>query len=282
MKLNRKTAENLIRLLRGETLPYSRVKNRFTDELIDEHILHVSGKHKRTVRLNDALQLRNYLHNQYGIKDLEQYLEALRRDEDRAGFTRLTGNSKLSKQRTFKGFLVNSYTPVPARLNGEPFEIRPQEGSFVFIYDFEEFRIPAGITVVGVENALNFRHIHRQARLFGDREILFVSRYPQSQSKDFIRWMQSVPNPYWHFGDLDYAGINIYLNEYKKHLGDQARFFVPPTIAEDLKHGSRERYDKQKPAFDPSALTEPDLIRLVQLIEKEQKGLDQEFYIGGE
>ena len=50
-----------------------------------------------------------------------------------------------------------------------------------------------------------------------NQKILFVCRYPQSN--DLIKWLQSIPNRYLHFGDLDFAGINIYLNEFKKYLG---------------------------------------------------------------
>jgi len=35
---------------------------------------------------------------------------------------------------------------------------------------------------------------------------LFVSRYPQTQSKDLLNWLQSIPNPYLHFGDFDLTG----------------------------------------------------------------------------
>ncbi|MCA6071324.1 MAG: hypothetical protein LE168_02900 [Endomicrobium sp.] len=59
---------------------------------------------------------------------------------------------------------------------------------------------------------------------------LFVSRYPQNQSKDLIKWLQSIPNNYLHFGDFDFAGIGIYLNEYKKYLTDKAMFLIPENI----------------------------------------------------
>ena len=72
------------------------------------------------------------------------------------------------------------------------------------------FKISKDITIVGVENSRNFRHIEEQKYLFKDISPLFISRYPQNQNKDFIKWMKSVPNDYIHFGDFDISGIGIY------------------------------------------------------------------------
>ncbi len=149
----------------------------------------------------------------------------------------------------------------------------------MFIYDFENFIICEYITVVGIDNPPNFRHIHQQSYLFETIEPLFVSRYPQTQSKDFISWLKQIPNNYLHFGDFDYAGINIYWNEYNKHLGKRARFFVPDNIEEDIKNGNRDRYNKQKLKFSKDEIQEKNLSFLIKLIEKEQKGLDQEYFI---
>ena len=89
----------------------------------------------------------------------------------------------------------------------------PTEGTFQFIYDYERFILPADITIVGIENPENFRQISQQQYLFKDIKPLFVCRYPQNQSKDLLKWLQSIPNSYLHFGDFDLAGIGIYLNE---------------------------------------------------------------------
>ena len=106
--------------------------------------------------------------------------------------------------------------------------IQPREGTFTFIYDFETFFPPDNITIVGIENPENFRHIQKQKKFFEDIQPLFVSRYPQN--KDLIKWLQTIPNSYLHFGDFDFAGLNIYINEFKKHLHDKATFYLPPDI----------------------------------------------------
>jgi len=72
--------------------------------------------------------------------------------------------------------------------------VQPQEGTFTFIYDFENFSPSDDITIVGIENPSNFRHIQKQRKLFGEIQPLFVSRYPQR--KDLVKWLQTIPNPY--------------------------------------------------------------------------------------
>ena len=280
-KLTLKIAKILLKLESGEILPVSSAKSKLIDELVDENIILKSGKHKKTLKLISKEQLRVYLSNQLQINNLDEYILNLENtDTNRADFVKVATNSKISKQRVFKGFLVNSYSPINAILNNQMFEIHPIDGSFIFIYDFKNFIINPYITIIGVENSENFRQIQKQKYLFNGIKPLFISRYPQNQNKDFIKWIKSIPNKYLHFGDFDFAGIGIYLNEYKKHLKERAEFFIPDNIEENIvKYGNRERFDKQKINFDISDIKEKKLQNLIQTIEKEKKGLDQEFFI---
>jgi DNA-binding phage protein len=280
-KLTLKTAKILLKLESGEILPVSSAKSKLIDELVDENIILKSGKHKKTLKLISKEQLRVYLSNQLQINNLDEYILNLENtDTNRANFVKVATNSKISKQRVFKGFLVNSYSPINAILNNQMFEIHPIDGSFIFIYDFENLIINPYITIIGVENSENFRQIQKQKYLFNGIKPLFISRYPQNQNKDFIKWIKSIPNKYLHFGDFDFAGIGIYLNEYKKYLKERAEFFIPDNIEKDIvKYGNRERFDKQEINFDISDIKEKKLQNLIQIIEKEKKGLDQEFFI---
>lgn len=90
---------------------------------------------------------------------------------------------------------------------------------------------------------------------------MFVSRYPQNQNKDFIKWMKSIPNNYLHFGDFDIAEIGIYSNEYKKHLSGKSTFFIPENIKNTLrKNGNRERFDNQKINFKIDSIEESKIL----------------------
>ena len=174
---------------------------------------------------------------------------------------------------------MNCYQPIKATVNTIKTSLNPVEGTFAFIYDFESFAIPDNITVVGIENPENFRYIQKQSTLFRNIIPLFVSRYPQNN--DFIKWMKSIPNNYLHFGDFDFEGINIFLNEYKKHLGNKAQFFIPDDIERMInENGNRGIYNTQlykQP--DTELVNDERLIRLINIIHKHKKGLEQEFLI---
>lgn len=91
--------------------------------------------------------------------------------------------------------------------------------------------------------------------------------------------MQTIPNPYLHFGDLDFAGIGIYLNEFKKHLGNRATFFIPGNTEELLgRYGNRELYDNQKSNFDERDI-ENSLKVLIESIHGYKKGTEQKVLI---
>lgn len=271
-------AENLIAMQNGEKIPFSKVKHETISAMIDNGILRkqILGRSKAFVYLTDKNKLDAYLKNHLGIHSLENYVEGLKQtDLTRAEAVDISSNSKVKSIRTFKGFLVNCFQPVECKLNGKHLTIQPQEGTFTFIYDYENFFPSDNITIVGIENPSNFRHIQKQRKLFGDIQPLFVSRYPQS--KDLVKWLQTIPNSYLHFGDFDFAGLNIYLNEYRKHLDDRAKFYLPPNIESLLSsNGNRENYNKQTIQFDEEVVEEENVLSLLRLVRKYRKGLEQE------
>ena len=279
-------AEKMILLQNGEKIPSSKLKHSVIDTMLSNGILEyqIQGRSKKLIFLRSAERLNDYLNNHFGINSLHDYVSVHKQeDARRSDFVASSSDSKLRNIRTFKGFLVNCYSPIQATLNNEPISMSPAEGSFQFIYDFEKFTIPEDITIVGVENPENFRYIHKQKYLFDKIKPLFVSRYPQNQNKDLIKWLQSIPNSYLHFGDLDFAGIGIYLNEYKKYLGNKAQFYVPENAMYLIeKYGNKELYDNQKDNFDHEKIDETALNHLITHIHIFKKGLEQEIFIRNE
>ncbi len=274
--------QKLIRLANGDALPASSLKGDWFEQMQEDGILlaKVHGSRK-SLRASDGKLLRQYLASQFDIRDLEQTLYILS-DEDakRASMVAATGNSKFRSRRTFKGFLVNSYQPVAAVLNGQEITIHPSEGSFLFIADYQHFTIPQDIVVVGVENAENFRYIALQKYLFARLgRVLFVSRYPQDQNKDLIKWLQSIPNQYVHFGDLDLAGIAIYEHEYYCHLGARSSLFIPDDYKQRIANGSTDRYNAQLPQYGKMKVEDKRVLPLLDCIHRHHKGYDQEGYM---
>ncbi len=280
-KLSLKNAEILSKLLDGENMPASGFKGALSETLISENIIQKNGRSKQTLHLYNKKALNDFLFREFEINDLEEYIAGLSNSENltRSDLVKISGNSKTKRIRTFKGFLVNVFEPIEAQLNGNALTISPNEGTFTFIYDYDKFTIDKDVIVVGIENPENFRYINRQKHLFAGRKCLFVSRYPQNQNKDLLSWLLANQYTYLHFGDFDFSGLNIFINEFKKHLKEKAAFFVPKNIESLLQQfGNRSLYDKQDINFDYENQSD-EIKYVISLIYKYKKGLEQEILI---
>ena len=242
----------------------------------------VSRGSRKSYRARDMEALKRFLID----KDEAFRILEVNASDSRALMATETGNSKLVMVRSCPGFPVNSYEPIECFLDRKPLVVSPQEGSFLFVSDWEKFTIPEDVVVVGIENMENFRMIRRQ-RTFFDKylhdhglsdKVLFVSRYPQST--DLRKWLCTIPNHYLHFGDFDLAGINIFLFEFQQYLGkERSSYLIPADIESRLKSGSRKRYDEQYYRFKDIKSDVCELQQLIDLIHHERKAYDQEGYI---
>ena len=255
-------------LLAGELVAGSRLNSKLLDELLAEGLLLVVSRGSRkSYRDRAAAALKRFLVD----KDERYRLLEVNASDSRATMAAETGNSKLVMVRSCPGFPVNSYEPIECFLDENPFVVNPQEGSFLFVSDWEKFTIPEDTVVIGVENMDNFRMIRKQRTFFEkylhnhdlSDKVLFVSRYPQST--DLRKWLCSIPNHYLHFGDFDLAGINIFLYEFQQYLGkESSSFLIPADIESRLMFGSRKRYDELCNRFMD---IKSDILELQQLID---------------
>ena len=270
-------------LMAGEQVAGSKLNGNLLSELMAEGLLLVIARGSRkSYRARDIEALKRYLIDK---DESFRMLEANAADS-RASMAAETGNSKLVSVRSCPGFPINSYEPIECSLQGKPFMVNPQEGSFLFVTDWETFVIPGEVIVMNIENMENFRMIRQQRSFFEDYlkvhgmsgKILFVSRYPQSL--DLRKWLTSIPNHYIHFGDYDLAGINIFLSEFQQYIGkDRSSFLIPDDIELRLKSGSKSRYDEQYNRFKDMKSDSQEIQHLIELIYQERKGYDQEGYI---
>lgn len=282
MKKTASLIRKLLQLANGETLPASSLKGDWFEQMLAEGILVVVAHGSRkSLRVADSALFRHYIASQYDIHDLEKaYALLSEKDASRAEQVHATGNSKFVAHRSFTGFLVNSYQPIDAMLNGTSLTVLPPTGTYLFISDYQHFHIPEDVVVVGVENAENFRYIEHQKYLFTDYDkILFVSRYPQSQHKDLLQWLLAIPNRYVHFGDLDLAGIAIYQNEFFCHLGQRASFLTPKDFKERISQGNHNRYNVQFPQHKTMEAEDARIAEVLAFIHECHKGYDQEGFI---
>lgn len=284
MKITVALIDKLISLRDAETLPASQLKGEWVEELVRDGVL-ISTSHKSRRILSapnaDAL-CKALVTVDERFTDLELLRETLLSENaSRSQQASSTGNSKLVMVRSCIGFPVNSYEPISCKLNDREFVVCPQEGSFVFVADWQKFRIPEDIIVVGIENIENFRLIRQQRELLeqtiGLHRFLFVSRYPQST--DLRSWLQMIPNRYIHFGDFDLAGINIFLTEFYAYLGGRSSFLIPSDIEGRIANGSIKRYNDQYNKFKSVNSIIPEIQQLIDLINRYHRCYDQEGYI---
>ena len=270
-------------LLAGEQVAGSRLSSKLLNELLAEGMLLViSHGSRKSYLARDTEALKRFLID----RDESYRILEVNLLDSRASMATETGNSKLVTVRSCPGFPVNSYEPIECFLRGESFWVNPQEGSFLFVSDWEKFTIPEDVVIIGIENMENFRMIRKQRLLFEkylkvhefSNRVLFVSRYPQSS--DLRRWLCSISNYYLHFGDFDLAGINIFLFEFHQYLGkERSSYLIPDDIEFRLQSGSRNRYDEQYSHFKDVKSDVFELQQLIALIHRERKAYDQEGYI---
>jgi hypothetical protein len=281
MSITTKQIQNLRSLLKKETIAWSALNAEVRQLLIKEQLLTISThRSRKSIYAPNTEALQTFLEQRFeelrGINwDSNDFGDATSRSELAA----YSGNSKTKEIRSCPGFMVNSYEPIYAKLNGKDIVIAPEEGTMVFMADWEHFEIPQEVLVIGIENMENFRRIRGQRYLFPtDRPILFVSRYPQSV--DLRNWLQLIPNDYLHFGDFDLAGMRIYETEFFKFLGNRASFFIPIDIESRLSNGSTERYNTQYAKFKNYAPQDKRLLPLYNMVNHYHRCYDQEGYIG--
>ena len=273
-----KTQKDLLqRLMAGDSIAASSLRNNIAVELLEEGLLTVrTHGSRRSYTAINTVALGKFVESHY------DGFAIVKKDElTRAEMASETGNSKLVMVRSCPGFPVNSYEHIDCTLNDQEFIVNPQEGSFIFIADWQSFVIPSDVIVVGIENMENFRSIRQQRKLFehaiGAERLLFVSRYPQST--DLRSWLQTIPNRYIHFVDFDLAGINIFLTEFFAYLGARSSFFIPQDIEERIAKGSLERYNDQYVRYNRITSDSKELQDLIDVINKYHRCYDQEGYI---
>lgn len=274
-------ARKILDMLNGISIPSSSFSPGMAKVMLREELITVITRGSRkSYRINNPNACRSFLKQDFTSSlELEDWIEMKTRETEvsRAELVGAGAHSKLFTSRSFRGFLVNCYEPIEATLNGHLFTLSPIPGTSLFIEDYEEFRIPDDVVVVGIENGENFQQIRKQKYLFDPMKALFVSRYPQSS--DLTDWLKRIPNRYMHFGDFDLAGIHIYEDEFFTHLGERASFFIPSEIEERLKNGSTELYDKQYLRYKDRAIKDKHLTDLVTLIHHYRRVYEQEGYI---
>lgn len=162
MKITSSLVDKLIRLRSGESLPSSALRGDWVEDLLREGVL-ISCSHgsRSSIKASSPQTLEQSLkHIDERFGDLDSMKSVIANDVSRSEQAAATGNSKLVMVRSCPGFPVNSYDSIPCSLNGRDIMINPEEGTFVFVSDWQSFEIPEDVLIMNIENMENFGSVN--------------------------------------------------------------------------------------------------------------------------
>ncbi|GAK54438.1 hypothetical protein U14_05723 [Candidatus Moduliflexus flocculans] len=283
MTLSLQFAKVLLELLEQKQLPYSRFSQQvLLKQFQEDGIITISGRRQKIVQMSSSEILQNYLENHFGITNLTAYIAILsEKTSTRADLVKVASDSKIQQKKVFEGFLVNCYKEIYGYINNEKILLKPIPGSFVFINDYEHFRLESDVTIVVVENFENFKRINEQKALFAHiKSPLFVSRY---WGVGLGEWLSHATNDYIHFGDFDLSGLKIYIQEFRNKRTPplKSNFLIPSNIEIWIeRYGNRDTYLAQLENTEHIDFNQyPEITKLAKIIKQHQKSLHQEFFI---
>jgi len=282
-KLTLSYSKLLQRLLLGEKIPEklfsSGINKSLLQQFADENILLTTRQRTKYVYCSSADNLHIFLSQQFGITDLEKYIQFLEKEETtRAEATENASNSKHKKGRIFNGFFLKTYLPFTAKIENQIFPLQPVTGTWIYIENYKTLEIDNDLTIVGVENTETFTFVENYKHHFTDIKPLFLLRY---NNNSYIEWLQKIPNNYLHFGDFDLSAIAIYITEFKNKLKNKdCKFFMPENI-EELIISSKNKKDYLKQLNDKRVKglnfkEHNEVNKLVELIQSNKRTVEQE------
>ena len=271
----------LLSVSNGEEVTYSKFsKNgkQLIDKMSEYGIVEKISLRKNSfaIVLHSIDAMESYLAQHCAIADLQAYCVALElEDPTRAELAKLGVGSKLRSTAPKTGLHINSPDGITIYIDDNPVKLTLPDRCALFVHRDAKLRIDEDVLIVGVENFENITYVHLREQVGGnDTQRVFIERSPTLQ-----QWIEKVPNRYLHFGDIDLAGINIFLTEYLSRVGDRGSFFIPSTIGEDIKSGDAELFKKQYNRYKNIDTDIFELKKLITLIKNEGKVVEQEYYI---
>jgi hypothetical protein len=282
MHITSDLADKILRLVNGERVPASSLQYDLIDEMYKAEIIRKEEKRNDKVLfyIDEPSHLVSYIERiGSSAKFPEGFLDTLRAKIPLQVIAPGTSTNRILKKTKLEGFFVASYEAIQTKLSGNLLNVNPQHGTSLFVSNTTEFFPAADIRIVGVERADVFTSLHRLSYLFQDKKTLFV--FTDGRSSRLVKWLKKIPNEYLHFTDFDFSSISAYYSRYKRPLKSRCDIFIPADLESQLKtNGKTDLYDSQlKLVPSANALKDKSISRLVHLIHKYQKGLEQHTYL---
>lgn len=246
----------LLKLKNEKKLNYSQVPKTLLNELLDEGLIEIktiSGNKKKVLTKELFFTVYNNL-------------EAIQDSNTRAQLIQAKTDTKQKKISPMDGLYVNG------RCSIEGLKLPLFNKSALFFKELP--KIDKEILVIGVENFENLIYFEKQLSYFRDNEILFVYR-----NQKMLEFLENIENNIIYFSDFDLAGINIFLSEIKPR-NSKIELFIPHNINLLIsEYGSKKLYAKQLNRYKNTKSEDKTINNLISFIHKEQKVLEQEFFI---
>jgi len=235
---------------------FSSVPIKLCQKLLDEGLIQVkviSANKKKIIITNE-------------FNKVYKNLNEIEKATTRANLIRLDQHTKIKKISPQAGLYVNGN----CKFGDVTLPIC--QNSVLFLKDIPT--IPKDILVICVENFENIVYAEKQFKYFALTNILFVYR-----NRSMLKFIENLENEIIYFGDFDLAGIFIYQTEILPK-NKNISFFIPSNIEECIiKFGSKKLYEKQLNKYKVSS-SNSDISKLINIINNEQKSLEQEYFIG--
>lgn len=274
------SAKIIKKLILENELNASELKDKkLLEELIQEQIIHLKRLSTRKAKIillyKDRLNL--FLENKYKIKNLNEYINTINKKEiSRSELSKITSNTKSKKTNVQKGIYLNSLENIEIIVDNEKIQVNSILNGSIFINYLSKIEINKDILIVIVENFENLLQIKKQKYLFEiyNKKILFIFR--NSAIYEYLKYFE---NEIIYFGDIDLAGISIYLNEIKSKILNHSSFFIPQNLEELLESANSILYFNQYDKYKNLKSDEKYLENLIALINKYKTTVEQEVLI---
>jgi len=251
-----KYLQTLLKLKEQKELNFSSIPKELLSNLLEEKLIiikTITGRKKRVITNDVFFEV---------YKDLENIKNATTRSE----LITSKSHSKSKKISPQNGIYLNG--------NCEILGVKlPLFDKSAILFKAIPI-IETDILVVIVENFENLIFWESQLDYFQKENILFVFR-----NKMMLQLIKNITNQIIYFGDFDLAGIDIFQTQVfvkNKHI----KFFIPQNIEKLIStYGSRELFSKQFSKYKGIKSEDNEIQKLINTIIKQQKGLEQEFFI---
>ena len=288
MKFSSKTIQLLIRLRDGEQVnsgEFSSAQQKgVISYLLERRAVGFQriGKSRGLYQVLNKVQFMEVLGQlDLQLKDLNAAMVlASRPDVSRGKKVQLTGNSKQNcAGKTIMGFTILADRDICVNYQEREYVISPKVG--LHAIGDSPIGIPNEARIIIVENPeclYNLNWIPYIGLKKDDGPYIILCRSFLCEAGK--RWLESISNKCYYFGDFDLAGIRIYETEFKSRLGGKIAFIVPDDLEHRIRRsGNSNLYTKQvNEGFDTVESISGELTDLITLLHWLQSGYEQEGY----